>query len=92
MKNIQCNKCKSVDFERINGVMKCIYCRTIYVADANAVTKLFNDNVANSVIEIDEDILRLLERIEKEPWNARKFANMILDIDPTNEEALRLLN
>ena len=72
--------------------MKCIYCRTTYVADASAATKLFNSPATSSVIEIDEDILLLLDKIKAEPWNKTRYANMILDIDPTNEEALRLLN
>jgi len=92
LKNIECSKCKSVDFEKVNGTMKCVYCRTTYVANANAAKNLFNTHVASSVIEIDEDILLLLNKIKAEPWNKTRYANMILDIDSTNEEALKILN
>ena len=81
-----------MEFERVNGAMKCVYCRTTYVADANAEKNVFNKPVTSSVIEIDEDILLLLDKIKAEPWNKTRYANMILDIDPSNEEALRLLN
>ena len=80
-----------MEFERVNGTMKCVYCRTTYVANASAAKNLFN-NVASSVIEIDEDILLLLDKIKTEPWNKKRYANMILDIDSTNEEALKILN
>ena len=86
--NIECIKCKSVDFFQADGFYICTYCRSKYRPEQ---LKRSND-VKTSIIEIDEDILRLLARIKKEPWNARQLANLILDIDPTNEEALRLLN
>ena len=86
--NIECIKCKSVDFFQSDGLYICTYCRSKYRPEQ---LKGSND-VKASTIEIDEDILRLLEKIKKEPWNTRQLANLILDIDPTNEEALRLLN
>ena len=81
-----------MDFERVNGAMKCVYCRTTYVANTGTVKNLFNNHVASAVIEIDEDILLLLDKIKVEPWNKTRYANMILDIDSTNEEALKILN
>lgn len=89
---MQCEKCKSVDFERVNGAMKCIFCRTTYVAGSKAEKNFFKNNASDSSIEIDEDILLLLSKIKKEPWNRNRYANMILDIDSTNEEALEILN
>ena len=92
MKNIECKKCKSVDFEKINNSLRCIYCRTIYIDDTDIEKKFLKNNAPNSTIEIDEDILLLLDKIQREPWNRNRYANMILDIDSTNEEALKILN
>lgn len=81
-----------MDFEKINGTLKCVYCRTTYVADASTTTKIINNRATSSVVEIDEDILLLLDKINTEPWNKTRYANMILDIDSTNEAALKILN
>jgi hypothetical protein len=42
-------------------------------------------------IEIDSDIQMLLMKCREDPVNARKYANLILDIDPGNLEAKRFL-
>ena len=91
MKNIECKKCKSVDFERVDNALKCIYCRTTYVDETGIGKNFLKNNTSNSTIEIDEDILLLLDKIKREPWNRNRYANMILDIDPTNEDALKML-
>ena len=92
--NIECVKCKSVEFFQADGFYVCTYCRSKYRPEQlRGSSGAKGAGVAKtSTIEIDEDILRLLEKIKKEPWDARKYANMILDIDPTNEEALQILN
>ena len=41
-----------------------------------------------STIALDDDVKRLLEKCKTDPKNARRYANLILDIDPDNEEAL----
>ena len=81
-----------MEFEKNNGAVRCVYCRTTYVANTDVEKTLSSHHVANSVIEIDEDILMLLDKIKAEPWNKKRYANMILDIDSTNEEALKILN
>ena len=45
----------------------------------------------SSPIALDDDIARLLKKCESDPRNARKYANLILDIDPDNEEALKYI-
>jgi hypothetical protein len=45
----------------------------------------------DSSIALDDDVVRLLEKCRTEPWNARKYANLVLDIDPHNREALKYL-
>lgn len=45
----------------------------------------------NSSIDLNDDVARLLEKCKAEPRNAKRYANLILDIDPDNEEALKYL-
>ena len=94
MINIECLKCKSVEFSQADGFYVCTYCRSKYRPEQlrGSSSAKGAGGAKTSAIEIDEDILRLLEKIKKEPWDAKRFANMILDIDPTNEEALQILN
>jgi DNA-directed RNA polymerase subunit RPC12/RpoP len=53
-------------------------------------TTLSHRDVQSS-IALDNDVTRLLEKCRTEPWNARKYANLVLDIDPHNREALKYL-
>ena len=40
---------------------------------------------------MDDDVARLLAKCEAEPARARKYANLALDIDPSNTQALKEL-
>lgn len=80
MKIISCTKCGSNALEKTASGWVCPYCGTKYdVSDSS------------SSISINEDIERLLQKCKEEPWNKRRYANLILDIDPTNHKALAIL-
>jgi len=64
----------------------CKYCNTTYQIFAEDMP---NTNITS--LELDDDVQRLLDKCKKEPWNAKKYANLILDIDATNTEAMRYL-
>lgn len=85
MRFIQCQRCGSSEFDEKNGYRVCKYC--------NASYKLFTEDVAqkSTSIGINDDVQRLLDKCKKEPWNAKKYANLILDIDATNSEAKKYL-
>lgn len=85
MKLIQCNRCGSSEFIETNGYRICRYCDAKYRLFAEDVT------AKGSSIELNDDISRLLEKCKKEPWNAKKYANLILDIDASNVEARKYL-
>ena len=51
----------------------------------------FSRSGTASGIALDDDLVRLLAKCKADPKNARKYANLILDIDPDNEEALNYL-
>lgn len=78
MKQNQCPNCGSTDFINRDGYKICQYCQSKF-------------KINNSVIALQEDIDNLLEKCEREPWNAKKYANLILDIDPKNSKAVKYL-
>ena len=80
-----CESCGGRDYSDESGYRICAFCGGKYKLDKEDLPQ------KESFIAIDDDIARLLKKIEKEPRNARKYANLILDIDPTNIEAKRIL-
>jgi len=84
LKNLVCKNCGSNELLRKNGYMVCVYCDTKHVMSSDEVPKY-------STIALDDDVARLLSKCKEEPWNAKKYANLVLDIDPDNEEALMYL-
>ena len=79
MKRITCEACGANDFTEENGYRICSFCGTRYCVGNH------------SSVALDEDISRLLKKCQEEPKKARQYANLILDIDPTNTEALKYL-
>ena len=70
---------------RNKGVRTCLYCGTQFQIPKEELPK------KKSEIALNSDVERLLDKCRKDPKNARKYANLILDIDPTNRDALKYL-
>ena len=85
MKTIQCDRCGASDFTERGEYRICNYCGTKF-----AIT-MADLGIAESGIGLSDDIKRLLHKCKTDKKNARKYANLILDIDPDNEEALKYL-
>lgn len=85
MKLIECIHCGSKELVEENGFLVCAYCQNRYEKPVET------EAVADTAIELDSDIEILLQKCQKDPRNCRRYANLILDIDPSNEEALRYL-
>lgn len=85
MDAILCPCCGGKEFRNNGKFMICEYCDTQFLASA------ILGSTASSNISLDEDVLRLLEKCRLDPARASRYANLILDIDPDNEEALKYL-
>lgn len=85
MKLIVCERCGADSFIEQGKYMVCEYCGAKFlVEDEKSATKTSN----NQGIALDDDVERLLEKCRKNPRNARRYASLILDIDPTNKDAI----
>ena len=85
MKRITCDNCGGNCFTERAGYRICMYCNTRFVLQANDLSS------GNSPMTLNADIMELLKKCQQNPAQARRYANLILDIDPTNKEALKYL-
>ena len=100
MQKMICNGCGASKFKFVDGHYKCLYCESQYIEQKNIIndsappksTLIIDKNLNDSVmsgISLDDDISRLLSKCKEDPLNAKKYANLVLDIDPHNVEALK---
>jgi len=80
-----CSNCGADAFIIKDGYKVCKYCNTRYQVNKNDIPK------ASSTVSVQSDIEILLQKCKDDPANARRYANRILDIDPTNRDALKFL-
>ena len=100
MEALICKNCGANALVRKNSYMVCPYCDSRFaITHEERRSGLFggshhavlSHSGVDSAIALDDDVARLLEKCKADPKNARKYANLILDIDPDNEEALKYL-
>ena len=84
MNSAICERCGGDEFKIENGYKICKYCKSKYPMTSA-------ERATNSSIELNEDVQRLLRLCEENPDRASQYAGLILDIDPTNREALKYL-
>ena len=80
-----CPNCGANAFVYKNGAKYCEFCNTRFELEESEKPK------KKSEISLESDVERLLRKCEEEPFKAKKYAGLILDIDPTNKEALKYL-
>lgn len=85
MKLVVCTKCGGNELHQEHPHVVCAYCRVRFVPGTQDVPAV------SSVVSVFDDVQRLLVRCRNEPENRRRIAGLILDIDPTNTEALTYL-
>jgi hypothetical protein len=93
-----CKNCGASDLKLVKGYWCCGYCDSRFAATkeeqktysfSGTKSALGKHEGVNSQIGLDDDVARLLEKCRTDRKNARKYANLILDIDSDNEEALK---
>jgi uncharacterized Zn finger protein (UPF0148 family) len=85
MKLIECTKCGSNELFDEKGYVVCAYCRLKFVPSPEDVSK------KGAIISVYDDIQELLAKCTSDPENRRRYASLILDLDPTNTDVLRYL-
>ncbi len=98
MKAIVCENCGSNSFFEKGDVRICKYCNTKFIVTNEkqvydkSTSFIKTSKCFGPGISLNEDIQILLEKCKNDPSNAKRYANRILDIDPTNREALKILS
>ena len=85
MKALYCKNCGASELLKKDEYLECAYCNSKFAIEAEDFPQ------EGMGMSLNADIQRLLQKCVTDPRNARKYANLILDIDPTNTEALRYL-
>ena len=85
MKLVRCTRCGSKELFEEDGYVVCAYCQSRFVPQADDILQ------KETVIGVHSDILVLLQKCQDDPANRRRYAGLILDIDPTNQAAREYL-
>jgi hypothetical protein len=85
MRVVDCRRCGSKELIEEDGFIVCTYCQSKFVPQSDDLRPM------ESTIGIVSDIERLLTMCRAEPHNQRRYASLVLDMDPTNAEARRYL-
>ncbi len=91
MKAFICPCCGAPEFQDENGYKVCQYCGGRFLPNALVQNTPRTQPPVSAGIVINDDVQRLLMKCKTDPKNARKYANLILDIDPNNREAYKYL-
>jgi uncharacterized Zn finger protein (UPF0148 family) len=85
MRLVECNRCGSKALFEENGYVVCAYCQSRFAPQTDDVPP------RETVIGIQSDVEVLLRRCKEDPANRRRYASLVLDIDPFNQEAASYL-
>ena len=81
-----CERCGGGEFVDRDGYRICQFCNTKYLITSEDVKQ------KESTITLDKDIMMLLQKCRDDPANARRYASLVLDMDPDNVEAIKYIN
>ena len=85
MKIVRCSICGGNELYEENGYLVCSHCGSKHKKTKEDV------GARESTIDLNADLLLLIEKLKSDPFNAKKYATLILEIDPSNEDALKIL-
>ena len=99
MEALICKNCGANALIRKSDYMFCPYCESRFAVTKEELQNLFSHSYHStlshscviSTIALDDDVIKLLNKCKSDPKNARRYANLILDLDPDNEDALKYL-
>ena len=94
MIDLSCKTCGNPQMEEKHGMLVCPYCgnKTLLDDSVRETIRRGKQQAMSSTIDLRSDVDILLEKCRKDPKNAKRYANLVLDIDPTNKEAYKYLN
>lgn len=81
MKVLKCTNCGSHELTDHGNYAICDFCRSHFAYNTQ------NGPASPSNIGVASDIDALLQKCQEDPLNRRRYASLILDIDPTNRKA-----
>ena len=85
MKLVVCTACGSRELSEEDGYVVCVYCQSRFVPQAEDRLQ------TETVIGVQSDVEVLLQKCQDDPANRFRYAGLVLDIDPTNQEARQYL-
>lgn len=85
MKLVMCTRCASKELFEENGYVVCAYCQSRFSPQADDLPR------RETLVGVHSDVQVLLKKCKDDPSNRRRYASLILDIDPTNREAAEYL-
>jgi hypothetical protein len=85
MRPSNCNRCGSTELSESGGFAICDFCRARFPLDTAELL------ARSTTIGVVSDVDALLQKCIEDPFNRKRYASLILDIDPTNTEALKYL-
>ena len=97
MRALICSSCGASKWKEDGDYRICEFCGTKFDKTSECNRKVIPSisqtvvRQVKSTIAINEDVARLLQKCRTDPKNARKYANLVLDIDPSNQEAHKYL-
>lgn len=80
MKTVECKNCGAKELSEEDGYLRCLHCQSRFYIKPVAT------------IGVVSDVEDLLRKCEEDPANRRRYANRVLDMDPTNARAHRYLS
>lgn len=86
MKAIICEHCGADEFIEKDGYRICMFCKSRFVPSKD------EKPTESATIALNDDVKRLLEKCKKDPSRAKKYATLILEMDPANKDAKEILN
>ena len=86
---LRCSSCGSLELSEHDTYVICNFCRSRFELSVEKTLK--KQSVKNSLVGVASDIDDLLNKCKADPTRAKMYANLILDLDPTNDQAQKYL-